>query len=350
MIRKDAMGKLITKGYVDKALADMHKELADLKRSQQEMLSVLDLLDKKILRNKTVIERTGRELSTQLKMQLDPELYGHVLRQWYMHETGEPLDLENPEGYNAKTQWMKLYDPQSELKTKLADKLQVREFVRERISEKYLIPVLKEYKSAGEIDFDELPDRFVLKANHGCGYNAVVTDKSSEDLEALKKKASYWLKEDYALKNGYEMHYRDIPRRLFAEEYIGNGKDSIPDIKFWCFDGRVYYICVILERSVEAKMAFFDRNWERQPFVYNFPDTEKEIPKPQRLDEMIEAAEKLAKGFPHVRVDLYELEDGSIRFGEMTFTSATGTCRWDPPETDLMMGALFKLPEAADQE
>lgn len=359
--------KPVTREYVDKKIDKLasqnekltkelrliRTELKEIKAENEQINRAVKNTEKNV---KNRIEDTKRaivnskfDIERKMDEHLDPALYEHVIKEWYQNVTGELLDFENPRGYNAKVQWMKLYDPQDDLKAQLSDKILVRDYVRERTSEEYLIPLLAVYDKAEEIDFDALPQRFVLKANHGCGYNAIVIDKDSEDLEKLRYRAGKWLRQNYAFHFGYELHYEKIRRRLLAEEYIGNGKDAIPDYKFWCFDGIVHYICVIVDRDTDPRMAFYDTDWTRHHFTHAHPETEKEIPKPEKLEEMIEISEKLAEGFPHVRVDLYQLEDGTIKFGELTFTSASGASTWNPPETDLMMGELFRLPEKAER-
>ena len=169
-------------------------------------------------------------------------------------------------------------------------------------------------------------------------------DKDTVDLEAIREKASVWLRKNFAFINGYELHYSSIPRRLLIEQYICNSNGDLPDYKFWCFHGSVHYIEYLTDRQTMLKAAFFTKNWERAGFTNDHSDCTKVVPKPDNLDEMIAIAEKLAYGFPHVRVDLYLLDDGSIKFGEMTFSSSSGIARWNPPETDEMLGKLINLP------
>lgn len=253
------------------------------------------------------------------------------------------LNLENPNTYNEKLQWFKLYGITPEI-TRLADKYRVRDFVAERIGEQYMIPLLGVWKYPEEIDFSHLPDRFVLKANHGCGYNYIVHGKKEMDTNAIIYNAWKWLQEDYSLK-AFEMQYRDIPRLLLAEEYIENHTGDLNDYKFRCFNGKVKLIAVVTNRSKGLKMDWFDREWNTLPIIYNeYPHSEKPLPRPDNLGEMIKIAETLAEGFPHVRVDLYRLNNGRIYFGEMTFTPSSGMAKWDPPELDLQLGQLFTYP------
>lgn len=274
---------------------------------------------------------------------LDPALYPHALTVWYQNETGEVLDLDNPQTYNEKIQWLKLYD-RSDLKSMLSDKVRVRSWVAEKIGQEYLTKLYGVYRCASEIDFDALPNRFVLKANHGSGWNAIVRDKASENLSALRAKADLWLKADFSYSNGYELQYSKIPRRLIVEEMLENADHDMPDYKMWCFSGRVHYIEYISGRGLNPSAVFFDRDWKPTGFCTEYRQNTEVIPRPSSLDAMIHVAEVLAEGFPHVRVDLYLLDDGTIKFGEMTFSTSSGAIRWNPPETDLMMGELLTLP------
>ena len=275
---------------------------------------------------------------------LPEEQYAKELALWFYGATKQELNLENPQTYNEKLQWMKLYDS-TPIKSQLADKYRVREWVKERIGEEYLIPLLGVWKSFDEIDFDALPQQFVLKANHGCGYNYIVSDKNQFDKEDARQKFDIWMNQNFAFRNGLELHYRDIEPCIIAEKYIQNNGNDLYDYKVFCFSGKAEHIMFLSERKKGLKMAFFDLEWNKMPFVYNYPRNEEEIPKPKNLDVLIQLAEKLAQGFPQVRVDFYCLDDGSYKFGEMTFTSAGGRALWNIPEHDLKYGSLIKLPE-----
>ena len=274
---------------------------------------------------------------------LSPQNYPKELKQWYHRAMRKDLDLRNPRTFNEKIQWMKLYDA-TPLKTRLADKYLVREWVKEKIGEEYLVPLLGVWDSFDEIDFDRLPDRFVLKANHGCGWNIIVKDKSMFDKDDAKKKFDQWMHTNFAFMNGFELHYMNIPPKIIAEQYLENNNDDLYDYKVFCFNGKADSIMYLSERKQGLKMSFYDLNWNKLPFVYSYPQNEDEIPKPSNLELLIELAEKCAEGFPHVRVDFYIMNDGSIKFGEMTFTSAAGTCKWTVPEQDLIYGEMIKLP------
>ncbi len=274
------------------------------------------------------------------------EKYKHQLLRWYRNKTGKFLDFDNPETFNEKIQWLKLYDS-TPIKTRLADKYLVREWVADKIGEQYLIPLLGVYDNFDQIDFGSLPDRFVIKCNHGCAYNVIVKNKNYFDIDDAKQKINVWLQEKFAFENGCEMHYKNI-NPIIIESFLENKDEDLYDYKFWCFDGKVKYIQFLSERNTNGlKMAFYDTNWNKQKFVYSYPLDSKTIERPDNLDEMIFLAEKLSKGFSHVRVDLYRLDDGTIYFGEMTFTSASGICRWNDKKIDRQFGDWIKLPDKA---
>lgn len=274
--------------------------------------------------------------------------YKKELQIWYQKVTGKYLNLDNPQSFNEKIQWLKLYDS-TPIKTRLADKHLVREWVKEKIGEQYLIPLLGVYDKFEEIDFSKLPNQYVIKCNHGCSYNIIVKDKTKLDLTEVKTKLDKWMNENFAFKIGYELHYRDIKPKIIIEKYIENkGADDLYDYKFWCFDGKVAYIQFLSERNLSGlKMAFYDKNWIKQSFVYSYPLDTKKIEKPDNLDKMIQLAEILSKGFPHVRVDFYRLNDGTIYLGEMTFTSASGSCKWNDEKINIILGNMIKLPKFA---
>lgn len=273
---------------------------------------------------------------------LRPKDYPKELALWYKQKTGKELNLKNPKTFDEKIQWMKLYDV-TPLKTMLADKYACREWVTERIGDEYLVPLLGVWDSFDEIDFDTLPDKFVLKANHGCHWNVIVKDKKSLDLQETKKKFDKWMNTNYAFVYGLELQYMNIRPKIIAEAYLENNDQGLNDYKVLCFNGKAESILFISERENGAKKAFFDLDWNRLPIWSDFPGIEKEVEKPKNLELIIELAEKLSKGFPQVRVDFYVLNDGSIKFGEMTFTWSSGIHKWGS-EQDIIYGNMVNLP------
>ena len=296
------------------------------------------------------VATTESKLRYMIHKYCPDEKRAEALKDWYRGLRGKELSLENPQTYNEKIQWMKLYDS-TPIKTMLADKYLVRDWVAERIGEQYLIPLLGVWDSFDEIDFDALPEQFVLKCNHGSGYNLIVKNKSELNLDEVRRKVNAWLAEDFSFRAGFELHYSPIPRKIIAEKYIENlsveeGKADLVDYKFWCFEGKTKYVALISGRGNQggATMAFYDSDWNKQNFTSGFPLSTTTAVRPDNLEEMIAVAEKLAADFNHVRVDLYRMDDGRIYFGEMTFTTASGVCKWQPVEMDAIMGQLLQLP------
>lgn len=214
--------------------------------------------------------------------------------------------------------------------------------MKEKIGEEYLIPLLGVWDNFDDIDFDKLPNKFVLKANHGCGWNIIVKDKNNFNKSDAKGKFDEWMNTNYAFKFGLELHYKNIKPKIIAEKYIEND-EGLLDYKFLCFNGKVEYVWVDSGRFTAHRRDIFDLDWNLQPFIINHPNAEKTPKKPNKLKKMIELATKLSKDFAHVRVDFYEV-DGQIYFGEMTFTSESGVGKFYPEEYDLKLGQMIKLP------
>lgn len=274
---------------------------------------------------------------------LPPSRYPGELKRWYRRATGNKLNLKNPQTFNEKIQWMKLYDA-TPLKTRLADKYLVREWVKEKIGEEYLVPLLGVWDSFDEIDFDSLPDRFALKANHGSGWNIIVKDKSKFDREAAKAKFDRWMKTNFAFSGGFEMHYMNIPPKIIAEKYIEN-VDGLKDYRFYCFNGKPCQVWVdIYSGTPNHLRSVFDMDWNPVPLKCTWPEGGELLKKkPASFDKMKEFAAMLCQDFAFVRVDFFDV-DGKLYMGEMTFTPMSGQGRFEPPEWDLKLGEILKLP------
>ncbi len=278
--------------------------------------------------------------------------YPEALKKWFLETnyTHTPLDLEHPKTFSEKTQWLKLYGGFEDVYP-LVDKYTVRAWVKEKIGEEYLIPLLGVWDRFDEIDFDKLPDKFMLKTNHGAGWNIAVQDKSRFDKADARRKMETWLKINYCyLMGGLDVQYIHIKPRIIAEKFIENDGGDLYDYKFFCFDGEPKIILHILERYTdkEERMIFYDTGWNLLPFNINVPLEQPDLPRPKKLDKMLEIARTLSQGFTAVRVDLYALNDGSIKFGEMTFTTESGISRWHPESANLYMGSLIHLPGVDD--
>lgn len=269
------------------------------------------------------------------------------LKLWFKLRSGCDLDLENPKTFNEKIQWLKLYDS-TPLKTRLADKYEVRAWIKEKIGEKYLVPLLGVWDSFDEIDFDKLPEKFVLKTTHGSGYNVVVKDKSKFDKAEAKKKITDWLSRKFEYQGGFEMHYAGIKPRIIAEEFLDVDEDGAYEWQAFCFNGKPKFILVIeggAHAGVPGRRYYYDTNWKKLPFT-SLADSlpEGEIEMPERFSEFMDCAKKLAADFLHVRVDFYLLRDGSWKAGELTFTTASGQMRIYPKSYDRVIGDMLELP------
>ena len=311
---------------IEKRLEQKDKQISDLRKQNSELKKRLYGMEKQQEYLYASVVPASR--------------YPEELGKWYYRQTGKRLDLDHPTTYNEKIQWFKLYGYTDET-TRLVDKYKVRDYVASRIGESYLIPLLGVWKYPEQIDFDTLPDRFVLQANHGCGYYYIVTDKSTLDREDILQKANQWLETDFSFHTGFEMQYHQIERCLFAEQYLENTEGDLYDYKVWCFNGRAEYIMFQSNRKDDMRMDIFDREWNLMTFSRGYKNSDIPPARPDNLDEMLSVAEKLADGFPHVRVDLYRMESGKLYFGEMTFTPSSGRRAWTPPEMDLIMGQKF---------
>ena len=287
-------------------------------------------------------EYLKKEIGYKFYKGLSTENYQNELCEWYKNKTGKVLDIDNPKTLNEKIQWLKLYDS-TEIKGRFSDKYEVREFVKEKIGEEYLIPLLGVWESFEEISFEKLPHKFVLKATHGSGWNVVVKDKNKIDIEKIRDKFHRWLGKNYAFMHGLELHYKNIQPRIIAEQYMESDDNNLMDYKILCFNGEPKYIWVDTDRYIDHKRDIFDLNWRHENFIIGFPNSNKIIERPENLEEMISLARKLSSGFSFVRLDMYNINE-KIYFGEMTFTSGSGIEKIQPEEYDIFLGQLIYLP------
>ncbi len=284
---------------------------------------------------------------TRFNEDLSEDDQRYFLEQCFFNLLGYKLNLDNPQTFNEKLQWLKLYY-HNPLITQCSDKVAVRDYIAQNIGAEYLVPSLGVYSNPDEIDFDALPNRFVLKVNWGSGQNIICKDKSTLDVSETKKQLRQWMEPKSNLYfEQFEWCYKNIVPKIICEQYIENDSSNhdIYDYKFFCFNGKVAYIMFLAERQIGLKMAFYDTQWNKQMFVYGYPMYEKDVPKPDNLSQMIHAAETLAKEFPEARVDFFRLNDGRLYAGEITFYSYAGYCNWNPPEWDLKLGQMLHLPE-----
>jgi len=269
------------------------------------------------------------------------ELY---LRLLFRFRMGYKLDLNRPKLFNEKIQWLKLND-RNPLYTKLVDKYDVKSWVAKMIGAEFLIPTLGVWNDAKKIDFDYLPDKFVLKTTNGGGGDVVICkDKSKINKDYVIKHLNQSLKKNI-YKNLREWPYKNVPPRIIAEKCMEDDSGGLVDYKFFCFDGYVDCVMVCLDRHLhDTKFYFFDQNWKLKKINIRGKNAQSgfTIDKPICMDEMFELAAKLSKGFPFVRVDLYAVQ-GHVFFGEMTFYPDSGFDANLLPETDEYFGQLIDL-------
>lgn len=247
------------------------------------------------------------------------------------------------EYFGEKIQWIKMHGNLEKYKD-LVDKYKVREFVKQKIGTKYLTEVLGVYNSTDEINFDKLPNKFVLKLNTGSGYNIICTDKEKLNKRKTIKQLNKWLKEDYyEIKK--EPQYKNIDKKIICEKYMENKEGNLLDYKFFCFSGKVEFIEVDFDRFKNHAMNFYDTKWNLLDLKKGkYPNYSGKLEKPINLVEMISISEKLSDELPFARIDLYNV-DNKIYFGEITLTPAGGLTGFNPIEKDLEYANKIKLNE-----
>lgn len=267
------------------------------------------------------------------------------IRWEYFSGMGKFPNIDNPVSYNEKLQWLKLNDIHEEY-TQLVDKYEAKEIVSKLIGDEYIIPTLDIYNSFEEIDFDKLPNQFVLKTTHDSGGVVVCPDKTKLNKKAARKKLEKSLRHNYFYEHR-EYPYKNVKPRIIAEQYmVDESGTELKDYKFFCFDGKCKMLFVATERQKreEPFFNFFDRDFNQLPFKQGHPVNSVTPKKPERFDEMIRIAEQLSTGYPHVRVDLYNI-NGKVYFGELTFFHFSGNVPFEPEEWDYKIGEWLKLPK-----
>lgn len=261
----------------------------------------------------------------------------------YFKKFHKHLDLEHPQTLNEKILWLKLNTYHNNaLVTQCADKFKVREYVQSKGCGEILNDLYAVWDEPNEIEWDKLPNCFVLKCNHGCGYNIICSDKTALNDGDIRNQLAAWLKEDY-WKLKAELNYKDIKKKIICEKYIeGENQERLNDYKVYCFNGKAE--CVLVCMNKDRKFYFFDRGWNLlriNPDGLKVPETFT-LKKPECIDQVFRYAEVLSDPFPFVRVDFY-VENEEIIFGEMTFTPSAGLDTDRFHETDMHFGNLLKL-------
>jgi len=291
---------------------------------------------------KELFRKTFRKLVSVIS-NFSPKL---ASKMYYKTKIGKSLNLKNPQLFNEKLMWLKLNKyANNPLVTKCVDKYKVREYVKECGLENILNTLISTYNSPDEIDFEKLPNQFVLKCNHGAGYNIICEDKSKLNIEEAKSKLKKWLKEDY-WKYVAEVQYKNVDKKIVCEKFL-ESKDgnAIEDYKIYCFNGKPKFCMICIGRNFgKPTYYFFDIEWK----LLKINPAGKEAPedftvkKPKCMDEMYKVAETLAKPFEFVRVDLYNYKDKPI-FGELTFTPAGCIDDKYIDGADVMLGNMIEI-------
>lgn len=261
---------------------------------------------------------------------------------YFLSMNGRVLHLDHPRSFSEKLQWLKLNEHHEEY-TRLVDKVQAKDYVAGIIGESHIIPTLGVWERFDDIDFDKLPQRFVLKCSHDSQGIVICRNKSQLDIDAARRKINRCLKRNYYY-CGREYPYRHVPKRILAEQFlVDESGTELKDYKFFCFDGEVKMLYVASERGKATKFDFFDLEFNHLPFRQSYPTSRKKLVKPENFDQMIDIARRLSQGFRHVRVDLYNV-NGKIYFGELTFFNNAGLLPFQPHEWDVKIGEWLKLP------
>ena len=251
-------------------------------------------------------------------------------------------NLKNPDTFSEKIQWIKLYGGIDKY-SKYVDKYEAREFISKTMGNKHLIRLYGVWDNFNEIDFNKLPNQFVLKATHGSAYNFICKDKSLLDINNLRKTVTNWLREDFYSKTR-EIQYKNCRPRIICEKYMADKHGDLPEFKVFCFNGKPHMIEVISNMfSPQKGDDYMDLKWNKLKISSKeSPNSNIVVPKPNNLESILDIASKLSKNFPFVRVDLYSVNN-KIYFGELTFTPASGLTSFNPPEVDHQLGELIDL-------
>jgi len=268
------------------------------------------------------------------------------LKIMYRLRMGKKLNLDNPRTFNEKIQWLKLHD-RKPIYTTMVDKYEAKNYVASIIGEEYIIPTLGVWDKFEDINFDSLPNQFVLKCTHDSGGLVICRDKFSFDIEAAKKKINASLKTNFYWV-AREWPYKDVKPRIIAEQYMEDKSDhELRDYKFFAFDGVAKALFIATDRgdeSIDTKFDFFDMDFKHLEFTNGHPNAEIELHKPKTFEKMRLLAEKLSEGIPQVRVDFYEV-NGRTYFGEITLAHWSGMKPFVPEEWDYTFGGWIDLPD-----
>lgn len=296
---------------------------------------VLDYLFLKVF-VESVLYENDRKLENKYGFVVNDRKY---LERIFYKKCNYKLDVENPKTFNEKIQWIKLFD-RKQWYTNLVDKYEVKEYISKLIGRQYVIPTIGVWNSFEDINFAELPEKFVLKCTHDSGSVVFCTNKKYFDIEKAREKLEYCLQQNYYYL-GREWPYKNVVPRIIAEPLL---EDIEIDYKLMCFNGKYKCTFTCTERlEGHLKVTFFNRSWERLPFTRKYPSSEIDIPKPQNMELMIALAEKISENLLFARIDFYEIK-GCVLFGEITFSPGNGMEKFEPQNFDYELGSWIKLP------
>lgn len=265
------------------------------------------------------------------------------LRLIYWQRLHRKLNLKNPRRFTEKLNWLKLHD-RKPIYTTLVDKYEVKQYMKDILGEEMVIPSYGVWEHFQDIDFNQLPDKFVLKCTHDSGRFCICKDKTTFDIQSAKSKL------EKSMNNNFfwwtrEWPYKNVKPRIIAEKYMEEGDgEALTDYKFFCFNGEPRMMYISKDVSADPRTDFFDMNWNHLPFRLKDPHADRMPSKPEKFEEMKEIARTLSKGIPHVRVDMYVINH-QIYFGEMTFFHNSGIFSVTPDEWDYKIGEWLELPK-----
>ncbi len=288
---------------------------------------------------------TQSQANYQMREQLTDEKIRQLSIRIFQEKVGYTPDLDNPRSMNEKIFWMKLHY-HNPLVTTCCDKFAVKGYVAETIGPEYVIPTLASWERPEAVDFDILPEQFVLKVNWSSGYNIIVKNKSALDRAEALEKIRHWMQpQQNSYYQTFNWGYKNMKPVVYAETYMEQVDGQLYDYKFYCCNGEVKFLFIATDRHKNGMLTynFYDTDFRLLPFTYGGRGHAEHVEKPRFYDEMIRCAERLAKPFPFVRVDFYET-NGRIYVGEMTFYSGGGILPFDPVEWDYKLGEYITIP------
>lgn len=296
------------------------------------------LLELEISKDNIIIYYPCRSL--EYNEHLEKSEWKENITDMFREAVGYEMDWENPVTYNQKINWEKI-NLVDKRRIMLADKYKVRQWVLDKIGEEHIVKYLGVWKKTEDIDFEKLPESFVLKMNNGSGRNILVKSKAEMNIPDSISLLNYWLEHSH-MYEGFETHYGEIEPVIVAEEYLEGMAETLYDYNIFCFHGEPKYIwCIKGSHRPGCSASFYDTEWNMQPFSFGYPLDIFPAPKPEKLNEMLELTRVLCSEFEHVRVDWYIMPDGRILFGEMTFQTWSGLKPFMPQKYDSYFGSLI---------